>query len=199
MRSETTNTTRSPQDLGQHIQVLTHALQGIAGSIGMAPAFVDAPQVFYNYMYWNLRCQVEQMMAQNPSHAGLLWSYGEVIYRISVLETCQSFCKSAPQTTDPNCLRGHYQMVDAFIQCMTQERRYGPDRGPNTANERNSAQNNLALVVTDYRSRFSSFNASAPDQYASAISRAISAVLAVWLQFRNTFVPIPDPKEEMQK
>ena len=69
--------------------------------------------------YWNLRCQVEQMMAQNPSHAGLLWSYGEVIYRISVLETCQSFCKSAPQTTDPNCLRGHYQMVDAFIQCMT--------------------------------------------------------------------------------
>lgn len=76
---------------------------------------------------------------------------------------------------------------------------YGPDRGPNTANERNSAQNNLALVVTDYRSRFSSFNASAPDQYASAISRAISAVLAVWLQFRNTFVPIPDPKEEMQK
>lgn len=46
--------------------------------------------------YWNLRCQVEQMMAQNPSHAGLLWSYGEVIYRISVLETCQSFCKSAP-------------------------------------------------------------------------------------------------------
>ena len=144
--------------------------------------------------YWNLRCQVEQMMAQNPSHAGLLWSYGEVIYRISVLETCQSFCKSAPQTTDPNCLRGHYQMVDAFIQCMTQERRYGPDRGPNTANERNSAQNNLALVVTDYRSRFSSFNASAPDQYASAISRAISAVLAVWLQFRNTFVPIPDPK-----
>lgn len=109
--------------------------------------------------YWNLRCQVEQMMAQNPSHAGLLWSYGEVIYRISVLETCQSFCKSAPQTTDPNCLRGHYQMVDAFIQCMTQERRYGPDRGPNTANERNSAQNNLALVVTDYRSRFSSFNA----------------------------------------
>ena len=51
----------------------------------------------------------------------------------------------------------------------------------------------------DYRSRFSSFNASAPDQYASAISRAISAVLAVWLQFRNTFVPIPDPKEEMQK
>ena len=51
MRSETTNTTRSPQDLGQHIQVLTHALQGIAGSIGMAPAFVDAPQFFYNYMY----------------------------------------------------------------------------------------------------------------------------------------------------
>ena len=74
-----------------------------------------------------------------------------------------------------------------------------PDRVPNTANERNSAQNNLALVATDYRSRFSSFNASAPDQYASAISRAISAVLAVWLQFRNTFVPIPDPKEEMQK
>lgn len=149
--------------------------------------------------YWDLRRQVEQLMVQNPANAGLLWTYGEVIYRIGVLETCQAYCKSAPLTTDPNSLRGHYQMLDAYVQCMTQERRYGPDRGPNTAKERDSAQNNLARVVNDYRGRFSSFNASAPDQYANAISRTVSAVLAVWLQFRNTFVPIPDLKEETQK
>ena len=149
--------------------------------------------------YWNLRCQVEQAMAQNPSNAGLLWTFGEIVYRISVLETCQAYSKTAPQTTDPNFLRGHYQMVDAYIQCMTQERRYGPDRGPNTAMERDSAQNNLARVVNDYRSRFTSFNTTAPDQYANAISRTISTVLAAWLQFRNTFVPIQDPKEETHK
>lgn len=146
--------------------------------------------------YWSLRQRIEQQMGVDPENAGLLWGYGEVLYRISVLETCQMYCKSAPKTTNPNYLRGHYQMLDAFIQCMTLERRYGPDRGPNTDKERTSAQTNLNMVVNDYRGRFASFSATAPNQYARAIAQTVNTVLAAWLQFRNTFVPINDLQKE---
>ena len=146
--------------------------------------------------YWSLRQRIEQQMGVDPENAGLLWGYGEVLYRISVLETCQMYCKSAPKTTNPNYLRGHYQMLDAFIQCMTLERRYGPDRGPNTDKERTSAQTNLNMVVNDYRGRFASFSATAPNQYARAVAQTVNTVLAAWLQFRNTFVPINDLQKE---
>ena len=84
MRSETTNTTRSPQDLGQHIQVLTHALQGIAGSIGMAPAFVDAPQFFYNYMYGDWHPYME---ASEPATADLKARNQNVLHLVNYLES----------------------------------------------------------------------------------------------------------------
>ena len=84
MRSEITNTTRSPQDLGQHIQVLTHALQGIAGSIGMAPAFVDAPQFFYNYMYGDWHPYME---ASEPATADLKVRNQNVLHLVNYLES----------------------------------------------------------------------------------------------------------------
>lgn len=84
MRSETTNTTRSPQDLGQHIRVLTHALQGIAGSIGMAPAFVDAPQFFYNYMYGDWHPYME---ASEPATEDLKARNQNVLHLVNFLES----------------------------------------------------------------------------------------------------------------
>lgn len=84
MRSETTNTTRSPQDLGQHIQVLTQVLQGIAGSIGMAPAFVDAPQFFYNYMYGDWHPYME---ASEPATADLKARNQNVLHLVNYLES----------------------------------------------------------------------------------------------------------------
>ena len=84
MRSETTNTTRSPQDLGQHIQVLTQVLQGIAGSIGMAPAFADAPQFFYNYMYGDWHPYME---ASEPATADLKARNQNVLHLVNYLES----------------------------------------------------------------------------------------------------------------
>ena len=84
MRSETTNTARSPQDLGQHIQVLTHALQRIAGSIGMAPAFVDAPQFFYNYMYGDWHPYME---ASEPATEDLKARNQNVLHLVNYLES----------------------------------------------------------------------------------------------------------------
>ena len=146
--------------------------------------------------YYGYRQQLLQRMAQPPISPADLWLYGEILYRIGVLETCQMFCKTAPSTMKTQVLLGHYQMLDAYVQSLATERRYGPNRGPDTQKERDAAQNNLGRVIEDYRKRFSSFKPSSPETYGHAISKLIQTLLPAWLQFRNTFVPIKKEKKE---
>ena len=110
--------------------------------------------------YWGLRQKLEQHMCQTQPASIALWGFGEVVYRISVLETCQTFTRMALTAADTRAQVEHYQMLDAYIQSLALERRYGPDRGPDTHKEREAAQNNLGRVVLDYRKRFSSFSPS---------------------------------------
>ena len=146
--------------------------------------------------YYGFRQQLLQRMTQQQITAGDLWLYGEVLYRIGVLETCQMYLRSAPITNEMSFLVGHYQMLDAYVQSLATERRYGPNRGPDTQKERDAAQNNLGRVIEDYRKRFSSFKPSSPETYGHAISKLIQTLLPAWLQFRNTFVPIKKEKKE---
>lgn len=45
--------------------------------------------------YYALRGELEQRMAQAPINAVDLWYYGEIVYRVGVLETCQMYLRSA--------------------------------------------------------------------------------------------------------
>ncbi len=146
------------------------------------------PTVLENY--YNLRSEVDKRIAQGNAPADAIWWHGELVYRIGVLETCQMFCKTAPVCLESKVLQGHYKMLDAYVQCLALERRYGPNRGPDTQKEREAAQNNLGRVIEDYRKRFSSFAPSAPESYSHEISKVVQTLLPAWLQFRNTFVPI---------
>lgn len=145
--------------------------------------------------YYGLRQELEQCMGQAPIRADHLWFFGEVAYRIGVLETCQMYSRSAPISTDTATLMGHYQMLDAYVQSLALERRYGPDRGPDTQKEREAAQNNLGRVIYDYRNRFSGFRPASAESYSNEIRRVITTLLPAWLQFRETFVPIKKAKE----
>ena len=49
----------------------------------------------------------------------------EVNYRICVLETFESFCKTAPITTDNKAMGYHYQLVDAYVRFVLNERKFG--------------------------------------------------------------------------
>ena len=139
---------------------------------------------------YNRRSEMDQRIAKGGVPADVIWRHGEIVYRIGVLETCQMFCRTAPVTMETQFLLGHYKMLDAYVQCLALERRYGPNRGPDTQKERDAAQNNLGRVIEDYRKRFSSFSLSAPDSYSHEIGKVIQTLLPAWLQFRNTFVPI---------
>ena len=50
--------------------------------------------------YYGYRQQLLQRMAQPPISPADLWLYGEILYRIGVLETCQMYLRSAPITRD---------------------------------------------------------------------------------------------------
>lgn len=146
--------------------------------------------------YNGLRQQLLQRMSQPPISASDLWLYGEILYRIGVLETCQMYLRSAPITCEVPFLQGHYMMLDAYVQNLARERRYGPDRGPDTQKERDAAKVNLERVIQDYRKRFSGFQPAEPTTYQKEVSRVITTLLPAWLQFRNTFVPLKNKKEE---
>ena len=117
-----------------------------------------------------------------------IWEQQELLYRISVLETCQRFVKTAPHSADSKELLGHYQLLDAYLQNLTLERRFGA-----RINEKqcNTAHGNLLQVIQDYRKRFSSF---APGNdancYRNTIAGVIQTVLPVWIQYRQTYTEI---------
>ena len=146
--------------------------------------------------YYGLRSEVNKRIAQGNAPADAIWWHGEIMYRISVLETCQMFCKTAPITMEVKILQGHYKMLDAYVQCLALERRYGPNRGPDTQKERDAAQNNLGRVIADYRKRFSSFAPSGQESYSHEISKVVQTLLPAWLQYRNTFVPLKKKEKE---
>lgn len=65
--------------------------------------------------YYGLRGEVNKRIAQGNVPADAIWWHGEIMYRISVLETCQMFCKTAPITMEVKILQGHYKMLDAYV------------------------------------------------------------------------------------
>ena len=133
--------------------------------------------------YYGFRQQLLQRMTQQQITAGDLWLYGEVLYRIGVLETCQMYLRSAPITNEMSFLVGHYQMLDAYVQNLARERRYGPNRGPDTQKERDAA----------------GFQPAEPEAYQKEIGRVITTLLPAWLQYRNTFVPLQKNKKEEKR
>lgn len=78
--------------------------------------------------YYGMKESMNAAIAQGKLPVEHLLAHQEVLYRINVLETCMNFCKTAPVTPDMRVLTYHYQLTDAFIQCMLLERRLGPCR-----------------------------------------------------------------------
>lgn len=114
----------------------------------------------------------------------------ELNYRICVLETFQSFCKSAPITMDTKVMGFHFQMVDAYVRFILNERRFGPKADADGQKQRETARASLERVVQDGRKRFTSFSAGTQEQYKNSISGFSNAILPVWMQYRNTYVKI---------
>jgi signal transduction protein with GAF and PtsI domain len=119
-----------------------------------------------------------------------IWQHQEALYRIAALETFQSFVRTVPKSADMKVLLTHYQMVDAYIQNLTQERCGGNGVSEDIHKQRETAHASLEKVVQDYRRRFGSFAPGSDTQFQTDIRNVISAVVPVWIQYRNTYVAI---------
>lgn len=140
--------------------------------------------------YTTLKNEMAPQASSGQMALEQLMLYQELIYRIEVLEVCQTLCKTAPVSTDMQALAGHYKLVDAYIQCLCKERRFGQPADSDLKAKRETASGTLDKAVTDCRKRFSSFAPSGQDSYKKSIGSLISTVLPMWLQLRNTYINI---------
>lgn len=140
--------------------------------------------------YTSLKNDMASQAASGQMALEQLMLYQELIYRIEVLEVCQTLCKTAPVTVEMQALIGHYKLVDAYIQCLARERRFGQPADNDLKAKRETASGTLDKTVADCRKRFSSFSPTGQDQYKKSIGALISTVLPVWLQLRNTYINI---------
>jgi hypothetical protein len=129
-------------------------------------------------------------IAENSFPPDQLLVYQELSYRICVLETCQSFCKTAPVTLDTKVMSYHYRVADAYIQCMMTDHKFGQPADKDGKAKRETAAANLNNIVKDSRKRFSSFSPATQDQYKKSISDLMGTVLPAWMQYRNTYINI---------
>lgn len=112
----------------------------------------------------------------------------ELNYRICVLETFESLCKSAPVTMDTKAMGFHFQLVDAYVRFTLNERKFGPKTDAEGQKKRETALQSFTQVAQDGRKRFSSFSTSTQEQYKTCINNYIKTILPVWMQYRNTYI-----------
>ncbi len=132
--------------------------------------------------------EIRSKAAENSLMLEELLTMQELNYRVCVLETFQIFCKSAPITMDTKAMGYHFQMVNAYVNFVLNERRFGPKADADGQKKRETALASFERVVQDGKKRFTSFSAGTNEQYKKSISQYVNTILPVWMQYRNTYI-----------
>lgn len=132
--------------------------------------------------------EIRSKAAENSLMLEELLTMQELNYRVCVLETFQTFCKSAPITMDTKAMGYHFQMVNAYVKFVLNERRFGPKTDADGLKKRETALASFERVVQDGKKRFTSFSAGTNEQYKKSISQYVNTILPVWMQYRNTYI-----------
>ncbi|MBR2310077.1 MAG: hypothetical protein IKA47_06060 [Oscillospiraceae bacterium] len=139
--------------------------------------------------YNQMKQQLTAKIADGTMTVDQLLGYQELLYRISVLESCMNFVKTAPVTNDMKVMSYHYQVVEALFTCLVQERQFGIPADDVVRKQRATALENLQTVVNSFRKQFQSFKPAAPEAYRAAVTKMVNTILPAWLQYRFTYIP----------
>lgn len=139
--------------------------------------------------YYQMKQQLTAKIADGTMTVDQLLGYQELLYRISVLESCMNFVKTAPVTNDMKVMSYHYQVVEALFTCLVQERQFGIPADDVVRKQRATALENLQTVVNSFRKQFQSFKPAAPEAYRAAVTKMVNTILPAWLQYRFTYIP----------
>ena len=139
--------------------------------------------------YYQMKQQLTAKIDNGTLNVDQLLGYQELLYRISVLEACMGFVKTAPVTTSIGMLGYHYQVVEAFFGNLVQERQIGMPADEHLRNQRGTALGNLQTVFKSFQKQFKSFQPDKAEAYRAAVTKMINTILPAWLQYRCTYVP----------
>lgn len=139
--------------------------------------------------YYQTKQQLNARFAEGKFTPNQILEYQELMYRISILESCLAFVKTAPVTADVNAMSFHYQAVDSLFSCMLRERQYDAPSDEKLKKQQETALSNLNTVIISFRKQFQSFAPSSPGAYRECIGKMINTVLPAWLQYRFTYFP----------
>ena len=139
--------------------------------------------------YYQMKQQLTAKIENGTINVDQVLGYQELLYRISVLEACMSFVKTAPVTTSIGMLGYHYKVVEAFFGNLVQERQIGMPADEHLRNQRGTALGNLQTVFKSFQKQFKSFQPDKPEAYRVAITKMINTILPAWLQYRYTYIP----------
>lgn len=139
--------------------------------------------------YYQMKQQLTARIEDGTINVDQVLGYQELLYRISVLESCMNFAKTAPVTENITMMSYHYQVVEAFFGSLLQERLVGVPADETVRNQRTTALNNLRTVFESFQKQFKSFKPDVPEAYRGAIAKMINTILPAWLQYRFTYIP----------
>ena len=93
--------------------------------------------------------EIREQIAANSLPLDQMLIMQELNYRICVLETFESLCKSAPVTMDTKSMGFHFQLVDAYVRFTLNERKFGPKTDVEGQKKRETALQSFTQVVQD--------------------------------------------------
>jgi len=141
--------------------------------------------------YWNIKVNIDSEMKNTKLDPIQIRQYQELLYRIEVLQVCQMFQRSAPESTDAKALVTHYQMLDAFIEALTLERLRHDNSNEDAQTKCDTAHGSFRRVIEDYRRRFGSFTpGNDAGRYSKEVSSVLQSVLPAWIQYRQTCIEL---------
>lgn len=114
----------------------------------------------------------------------------ELNYRVYVLETLQTFCKTAPVTEEVTVMSIHFQVLFAFICALLKEHTIGVKADEARKKKRETVKGNLETIIQDSRRQFQNFQMTTPDHYKRSVSSMINTILSAWLQYRSTYMEL---------
>lgn len=139
--------------------------------------------------YYQAKQKLAAKMTAGQLNTDQILGYQELLYRISVLESCMGFVKTAPVTADLTAMSFHYQAVNSLMTCLLQERQFGIPADEKLKQQRKTALSNLQTVIGCMRKQFQSFAPTSPEAYRTTISKMIQTILPAWMQYRYTYIP----------
>lgn len=140
--------------------------------------------------YYQKQGEIQKKIKAGTLPMEELFHMQELAYRISILETMQTFVRVAGSINDLEKCGKHYQVFKSFIRQTMSEHKVCINPNDEMREKRDAAARNLEKVLEDGLGRFKRFNKSEVHMYKDMISKLVQTYLSVWIAYRNTYVAL---------